>query len=159
MIQLARLSGFAPIITTASLHNAPFLKSLGATHVLDRSLPDADILRSLPKLTDGKPLEYVCDAISNRETQRLAYDALAHGGGLVCVQPAVRSAAWIADKVKEGDGKKVVRPFGSYVLPGNQELGREVYNRLEEWVASGQIVVRVAFVPRVSGVGWRGGGG
>ena len=138
------MSSFSPIITTASPNHEAWLKSQGATHVLDRSLPDSSILRHLAQITNGTPIEYVCDAISTRETQRLAYDALANGGGLVCVQPAVRSTAWIADKVKEGDGKKVVRPFGSYVLPGNEELGREVCKRLEEWVASGQIVVRVA---------------
>ena len=30
VIQLARLSGFSPIITTASAHNAKFLQSIGA---------------------------------------------------------------------------------------------------------------------------------
>ena len=38
-IQLAKLSGVSPIIITASLKSAELLKSYGATHVLDRSLP------------------------------------------------------------------------------------------------------------------------
>ena len=33
------MSGFSPIITTASPGNAPYLTSLGATHVLDRHAP------------------------------------------------------------------------------------------------------------------------
>ncbi|EJF64045.1 GroES-like protein [Dichomitus squalens LYAD-421 SS1] len=37
-IQWGRLSGFSPIITTASLKNTELLKSYGATHVLDRNL-------------------------------------------------------------------------------------------------------------------------
>ena len=36
-IQCAKLSGFNPIITTASLHNEPLLLSLGATRVVERS--------------------------------------------------------------------------------------------------------------------------
>ena len=39
VIQLSKLSGFNPIITTASLHNTDALKEIGATHVLDRNLP------------------------------------------------------------------------------------------------------------------------
>jgi NADPH:quinone reductase-like Zn-dependent oxidoreductase len=36
-IQLAKLSGFSPIITTSSKKHTDFLKSLGATHVVDRA--------------------------------------------------------------------------------------------------------------------------
>ena len=39
VIQLAKLSGFSPIITTSSLAHADYLKSLGATYVLDRNAP------------------------------------------------------------------------------------------------------------------------
>ncbi|KAJ7925123.1 chaperonin 10-like protein [Mycena leptocephala] len=37
-LQLARLSGFSTIITTASLKHESFLKSLGATHVIEESI-------------------------------------------------------------------------------------------------------------------------
>ncbi|KAF8510033.1 hypothetical protein JB92DRAFT_2728841 [Gautieria morchelliformis] len=39
-IQLARLSGFSPIVVTASLHNSDLAKSLGATHLIDRKMDD-----------------------------------------------------------------------------------------------------------------------
>ena len=48
VIQLAKLSGFSPIITTASLKNTDFLKSLGATHVIDRN---ADLPSSVKAIT------------------------------------------------------------------------------------------------------------
>ncbi|EKM48207.1 uncharacterized protein PHACADRAFT_77921, partial [Phanerochaete carnosa HHB-10118-sp] len=38
-IQFAKLSGFSLIITTGSLHNEAYLKSLGVTHVIDRTAP------------------------------------------------------------------------------------------------------------------------
>ena len=40
-IQLAKLSGFSPIIVTASLHHAEHLEALGATHVIDRNVSGA----------------------------------------------------------------------------------------------------------------------
>ena len=83
--QLAKMSGFSPIVTTALLHNEGLLKSLGATHILDRHLPAPAILAELQKIIDGAALEY--DAISLADTQSLGYDALAPGGVLVVVQP------------------------------------------------------------------------
>ncbi|TBU30535.1 GroES-like protein [Dichomitus squalens] len=65
-IQLGKLSGFSPIITTASLKNAALLQSYGATHVLNRNL-SADALRA--------------------ETQAVAYGLLAPGGKLVVILP------------------------------------------------------------------------
>ncbi|KAI5120694.1 hypothetical protein M0805_007657, partial [Coniferiporia weirii] len=56
-IQLARLSGFAPIITTASPYDAEYLTELGATHIVDR--------------------------LSEADTQAQAWDLLAPGGALV----------------------------------------------------------------------------
>ena len=139
-IQLARLSGFSPIIATASLRNESLLKSIGATHVIDRSLPPSDILHELPKLTGGKPIVLAYDAISTgKTTQHLAYDALASGGGLVVVDP------WhleiLAEKIKEGDQKRIARPRADLQHPANKALGVELYERLTEWLKTGAIVV------------------
>ncbi|KAI0323353.1 GroES-like protein [Cubamyces sp. BRFM 1775] len=103
-VQLAKLSGFSPIITTASLHNESLLRSLGASHVLDRSLPASAIKLELARLVQGKPLEFVYDAITSADTAALAYDVLAPGGALVLVLPGMLPAS----HRKEGDGKKVV---------------------------------------------------
>ena len=84
-IQMAKLQGFSPIITTSSLKHEEWLKSLGATHVLDRRLAPEAILAELQKITGGAPIEYVYDAISLPDTEPLAYDALAPGGALTVV--------------------------------------------------------------------------
>ena len=52
MIQFAKLSGFSPIITTASKHNETYLKSLGATHVIDRSIPLSELPQAVKAITD-----------------------------------------------------------------------------------------------------------
>ena len=139
VIQIARLSGFSPIITTASLHNAEFLKSLGATHVLDRTLPASSIIAEVQKIAGGKPVEYAYDAISLPDTQPLAYDVVAPGGTLIIVL----NEAIPAEKKKEGDNKRVVHAFGTVHTPENRAVGVEFYNRLSEWLRTGIIVVRI----------------
>ncbi len=138
-IQLAQLQRFSPIITTSSLKHTDYLKSLGATHVLDRSLPPADILAQLPELTAGEPIVYAYDAISAAETQCLAYDALASGGGLVVTKP--RSAVLAEREERDGGSKTVAGPYASLQWPGNVKLGEELYARLTEWLEEGIVVV------------------
>ena len=79
---MARLNGFSPIITTSSLKHEAVLKSLGATHVLDRSFSSDAVLAEIVNITQDKPVAYAYDAISEKETQCLAYDALGEGGAL-----------------------------------------------------------------------------
>lgn len=67
-IQLACLSGFDTIVTNASSKHAEHLKSLGATHVLDRTTASAEELASAA-LGGGHRLHFLFDAISNDETQ------------------------------------------------------------------------------------------
>ncbi|KAI9061877.1 GroES-like protein [Trametes sanguinea] len=83
-IQFARLSGFSPIVTTASLHNADLLKSLGATHVLDRRLPTETLVKEACAIA-GKPFELVYDAVSESDTLAAAYQATAPTGDLIVV--------------------------------------------------------------------------
>ncbi|KAF5342142.1 hypothetical protein D9611_002034 [Ephemerocybe angulata] len=82
-IQLAKLSGFSPIITTSTLKHETYLKSLGATHVLDRNTPLTQ--ESLKGITDS-PIQSVYDAISDADTQKAGLDLLAPGGQIVVVQ-------------------------------------------------------------------------
>ena len=140
-VQVAKLSGYSPIITTASLRNEPLLKSLGATHVLDRSLPASAILAEIQTITGGKPVEYVFDAISITDTEALAYDALAPGGTLILVLGDVIPA----EKKRAGDNlnKRVVQSHGAVHFPENRAVGVEFYKRLSEWLRTGVIVVRV----------------
>lgn len=142
-IQAARMNAFSPIIATSSPKHTAFLKSLGATHVLDRNFSPEAILSEITKITVDIPLQYVYDAVSDKTTQCMAYDALASGGGLVSVFP--NSEALLADCVREGDGKRVVRPFSSLRLPANHALGLEVYKRMTGWLEDGTIVVSVLF--------------
>ena len=137
-IQVAKLSGYSPIITTASLRNESLLKFLGATHVLDRSLPPSSIVDEIQKIAGGKPVEYVYDAISLADTEVLGYDALAPGGTLIIVLDDVIPA----EKKQASDNKRIVHSHGAVHWPQNRAIGAEFFKRLSQWLRTGVIVVR-----------------
>lgn len=128
VIQLAKLSGFSPIITTASLTHAPFLRSIGATRVLDRSLTHntlvASITASAKDLTPT-PIKSVYDCVSLSSTQQVGWDVLAPGGTLSLVLPE-------ASDLKRGEGesagKSVITVLGILTLPHNKPLLCEFYH-------------------------------
>ncbi|KZP32286.1 GroES-like protein [Athelia psychrophila] len=129
-IQLAKLSGFSPIITTASLHNAAYLESLGATHVLDRHLHSAALKKAVASITKLS-FDIVYDSLSLPDTQKVAYEILSANGTLVLVLPSSVG--------EPTDGKKVKNTVGSPFVPGNEEIIAGLYANLESYLGSGVI--------------------
>ncbi|KAN0097220.1 GroES (chaperonin 10)-like protein [Tylopilus felleus] len=130
-IQLAKLSGFNPIITTASLKNKGLLTSLGATHVLDRTLSAAALKEQVANIVKT-PISYIFDACSLAETQQTAYDLLAPGGTLAIVAEKLV-------KEDETSRKKVNLVFGSFQFPENRALGVKFATALTRWLAEEKI--------------------
>jgi NADPH:quinone reductase-like Zn-dependent oxidoreductase len=130
-IQLAKLSGFSPIITTASLHNEAHLKSLGATHVIDRKNPLAAAVHEIT----STPFEVVFDTISSAETQTSAYEVLGASGCL----PITSMLQIPEDKLTAN--KKVISVFGNGHVPQNRSFAKGLYSVLTQWVEEGLIVV------------------
>ncbi|KIM40699.1 hypothetical protein M413DRAFT_11538 [Hebeloma cylindrosporum] len=118
VIQLAKLSGFSPIITTASSKHADNLKSLGAKAVFDRDLSASDLAKEIKKLTN-EPIKFVYDAVSSKATQETGIELLASGGQLAIVGP-------VSAEVDEG--KSVVAVLGLSRLPHNIELVETLYH-------------------------------
>jgi len=142
VIQLARLSGFNPIIATASLHNAAYLKELGATHVIDRNL-SVDAIRAEVANITPVPIEVVYDIVSSTETQNLGYDLLSPQGALVMVlqQDSI-------DEAKKGGGKRIVHTWGSVHPPPQHALGVSLYSKLTALLEDGSIKpTRVEVLP------------
>lgn len=142
VIQLAKLSGFSPIITTSSLKHTDFLKSLGATHVLDRSLP---LSKSAVEALTEEPVKVVYDAISIEETQQAGLDVLPSGGQLVLVK--VPTAA-VTERAPKED-KIVIRALGLKTLPQHVELLREFWAHATSLFESGDLKVNatIHFLP------------
>ncbi|TFK71494.1 GroES-like protein [Pluteus cervinus] len=128
-IQLAKASGFSPIITTASLKHAEYLKSLGATHIIDRKVPLSSLASEAAKITD-KPIPFAFDSISSAETQQASYDLLADGGKLSIV--LVKSVT-----EKEGNGKEVFHVVGVRNNPVHRELLVDAYKYWSDWAKTG----------------------
>ncbi|KAG6810138.1 hypothetical protein H0H92_013170, partial [Tricholoma furcatifolium] len=128
-IQLASLSGFSPIITIASLRHTEYLKSIGATHVVDRNASEAELAEKISQVTT-KPIETVYVALGQHpEAQHLGYRLVAKGGRLVTVNPQA--------VVEEKEGKKVIRVFGSVNRPHTRELGLQLYGALHDLLDEG----------------------
>ena len=134
VIQLARMSGFSPIITVASKRHEPLLKSLGATHVIDRHIPLLDLPRQVKEIAK-QPLKYVYDAVSEPETQNIAYDILAPGGHLTIV---VTDAV---EKTKRTLDKHVSMVFANVQDPTIRDLAVGLYKALPALLESGEIKV------------------
>ncbi|KAH9906118.1 GroES-like protein [Epithele typhae] len=146
-IQAARMNGFSPVVTTAAPKHAAFLRSLGATHVVDRALPTPELLAAVSTAASDAPVAFAYDAIGEVDTQRLAYAALGDHGGFVSVMPRAGPEV-LAPVQSEGDGKRVARLFASFQVSPNQALGVEVYKRLTGWLADGTVKPnRVEVIP------------
>jgi NADPH:quinone reductase-like Zn-dependent oxidoreductase len=133
-LQLAKLSGFSPIITTSSPSNYGLLKSLGATHTLDRNALGS-LGAEVAKIT-SEPVLYAYDAWSSAETQQALYDLLAANGGLVLVLP--KAVKEVADK-----NITIRNAYGSVHRPANRQLGVSLFGALEGLLANGTIKVEV----------------
>ncbi|KAI0351739.1 GroES-like protein [Trametes cingulata] len=134
-IQLAKLAGHNPIITTASPHNTELLKSLGATHVLDRTRSNESILAELPKLTNGKPLSIAFVSVLDPEALRLGRDALAPGGAFAAVTAI---PAFVPEDVSHpSDGKRIGFVYGSGLLPYNRDTTVAVFKQITGWLEKG----------------------
>lgn len=131
-IQVAKLSGFSPIITTASPHNAAYLQGLGATHVLDRAL-SGDALRAAVKQITSAPIEFAYDAVSGADTQTAGYELLAPGGAIVIV------LANAVPEAKQTKDRKIEHVFGNVNAPQNRALGRSLYAKLTGLLETGAI--------------------
>jgi len=136
VIQLARLSGFSPIIATASLKHESYLKSLGATHVFNRNLSGDDLKAAISKVTSS-PIEVVYDAISLDGTQQIGWSLLGTKGALILTLPA---------SVKENEGKqrRAIPTFGSPHAQENKSLCSGSWAKLGQWLEDGSIKVNCA---------------
>ena len=111
------------------------LKSLGATHVIDRSLSSSEIVAKTREIT-SKPIQVVYDAFSNAETQNLGYDIVSTGGTLVITLPPA---------LEEGKLKSDKSVYMVYGAPHEKEyeaIDAEFFKVLPDYLSSGDIKVR-----------------
>ena len=142
-IQLLKLSGFNPIITTTSAHNADLLNTVGATHVLDRKLSPEALSAAIKKIT-YRSLKTIYDAAGTPQTQSLGYELLAPGGVLARVRPEPIPAEKLVPE------KKAFWMMGNVYHPQNHTFGARLYSKLPSLLEEGELKVRT----RCSGPSW-----
>ena len=142
VIQLAKISGFSPIIATASHENTESLTRLGATHVLPRDLSPEALSEAISAITT-QSFKFVYDAVSSKDTQELVIHLLSTGGRAAFVLPLqVESTREDVD---------LVEVYASTSRSYNVELFRNLYHQtLYNWVAKGLILVSSAVLWRHS---------
>ncbi|EIM83601.1 GroES-like protein [Stereum hirsutum FP-91666 SS1] len=150
VIQMAKLSGFGPIITTASAQHTEYCKFAGATHIIDyhttpySSIPSAVASILSPSPTASNPLKFTWDCIGNEETNALCWTMLAPSGTMIVARCApvywpnvVLPAQATGDGRKEG--KKAYFSAGNVNLPINKVLGENLYANLEQMLRDGRV--------------------
>ncbi|KAG6917715.1 hypothetical protein DXG01_001366 [Tephrocybe rancida] len=125
------LSGFSPIITTASLKHTDFLQSLGATNVLDRNL-STDVLKAQVSELTRAPIDIVYDAISSSVTQQAGNDLLVPGGHLITV---------VYLTITKSNDVNHIQVLGILGLPQNKELVESLYAKLSLLLEQDAIIV------------------
>ncbi|KAL0059593.1 hypothetical protein AAF712_013644 [Marasmius tenuissimus] len=106
-------------------------RTLGATHVVDRtSVAIQDLPTEVKKITKV-PVKTVYDAISLPDTQNASYNILAEGGNLVIV---------LDSQIKNPvESKKVHHVFGSVQPEPNRPFGRTLYKKLTQFLQDGTV--------------------
>ena len=136
-IQLLKLSGFSPIITTASKHNEAYCKAAGATHIIDyHDVPYPELPAAVKKIT-SEPISVIYDAVALPDVQKALWEILAPNGKLASVAPP----SFGKDGETNEDGKLVAGIYGSAKGPYNYEFGKKMYAAITELLGSGDIQV------------------
>lgn len=139
-LQFAKLSGFSPIITTASARNEAYCKTAGATHLIDyHDVPYSDLPEAVGKISHS-PIAFVFDAISVPETQRAGWKTLGSGGNMTIVLPP--DAALGKPGVPGADGKTFGFVYGNVNFEPSQGFGSKMYAALTELLETGALKVR-----------------
>ncbi|CCL98621.1 uncharacterized protein FIBRA_00623 [Fibroporia radiculosa] len=129
VIQLAKLSGFSPIIATASKHNTEYLIRLGATHVIDRDMTSDMICIEIANIT-SEPIEVSYDAAGDPKAADLAYDLLSPGGCAVL---------HFRDEKKNRPDRRAAYVLGNAHRTANRNMGISLFSKLPALLEEGAI--------------------
>ena len=132
-VQVAKLDGWRNIVVNAGLRNEAELKNLGATHVIDRRLPQDDQVKQIRKIV-GDNLLHTVDTVTDDLTLAVAALSNSEKGTIVQVREATVDESKIGNK-KAGYNKEFV--FGVSTKPSSLPLAQEVWAKIPEWVETG----------------------
>ncbi|CAE6364891.1 unnamed protein product [Rhizoctonia solani] len=133
-IQLARITGFSPIVTTASAQHTDFLKSIGATYIFDRDVGAKTIQSAF-----ATPVSLVLDAVSVESTQSLAYEVLTTPSPVPGAHLSIARPLVDAVKEKNVDNRVTINYFfGSSHM--HRDLSIPFWQSVGQWIKDGKLV-------------------
>ncbi|KZV70278.1 GroES-like protein [Peniophora sp. CONT] len=136
-LQLLKLSGFNPIVATASSHNEAYCKAAGATHVVDYKTTPYDELPAIVKSIVGStPVGFVYDAAA-KKTNEIAFSVLSPGGGMATV---FIPQAGVGKRGEDDEqGRRIVGVYGSVHEEEHKAFGKEMYANLTGMLERGEL--------------------
>ncbi|KAF8823751.1 hypothetical protein HHX47_DHR9000264 [Lentinula edodes] len=133
VIQLFKLLGYSTIIAYASARHTDYLKSIGATHVIDRGeVPVSNLAEAAKKIANA-PIEIAYNAVGDKDSRAACIDAIIEGGQVPDVNPQAKNE-------DPENGKRVFTIFGSPHHPPHREFCRILWKTLPNLVQKGAIV-------------------
>lgn len=136
------MSGFDPIITSASPHNAAYCEAAGATHVIDyQKTPYGPAFVDAISAITTAPIKFMYDAICAEASQTTCWSILAPGGKLIVAHPNASKDIG-QPGVEDKDGRRVNTVYGalhSDELGGDVKLGKSLFAALETMLRDGDI--------------------
>lgn len=133
-IQFARLSGlFTTIATIAGPKNAAKLRAYGATHVVDRSGSDAEVVARAREVV-GDDCLYVVDAVNHDHTIGVGCLSNSKKGKMATMCPGEADVSKLEEK-KAGFDKA----FFSGASHNSPDLARTYWGSLPGWLESGKV--------------------
>ncbi|KAJ3854758.1 chaperonin 10-like protein [Lentinula lateritia] len=125
-IQIFKYVGFSTIITYASSKHSDYLKSLGVTHVIDRTEVSFSALPEAVKAITSLPIKNIYLAIIVApEAFDTGYACLAHGGQMATANPNPPKP-----DDAEATGRKIYGVFASTQIEPNIEFGKAMWKNL-----------------------------
>ncbi|KAJ4475602.1 GroES-like protein [Lentinula aciculospora] len=135
-IQLLKFLGYSTIITYASARHTNYLKTIGATHVIDRGEVSVGSLAEAAKKIANAPIEVAYDAIGDKDSRAACTDIVVEGGLIIDVNPEAKDP----EAKDSGNGKRLISVIGTSHHPPNREFGRILWKILPTLVQDGTIV-------------------
>lgn len=129
-VQFAALAGIGNIIVVASLSNSEELKSYGATHIIDRHLPNEEIKARIQSITGDKQPN-VLDTITMDHALAISLVSSAKNG-------KVRTLLPVDESLGKNTSYTIVQTHGNS-HEYRDSIGAAFWKQLPDWVASGKI--------------------
>ncbi|KAJ7983165.1 chaperonin 10-like protein [Mycena polygramma] len=128
---------YAPQTLRFLSKNESHLKSLGATHIIDRSLPDTEVVKAVTAL--APTLFVVFDTISTKDTLALGLAILKESKKYSQGKKTLLQIIPTPMPEAANEGVDVYIGWASSAWPQNNALSRELYSQLEGLLADGTI--------------------